>query len=101
MRSAGDDPHGAGKLDFNTPHARRLGADDFKRLGTVRAARECHTRGGCEHHPERWPPVFDQGDVDGEFAIPLQELLGAIERVDDEKAVAEYWNVPGSRAFFR
>ena len=53
--------------------------------------------------------MFDQGDVDGEVGALLDELLGAVERVDQEEARAQRrvpvasgllgddWNVGGER----
>lgn len=40
--------------------------------------------GWCGNHAEHRAAVLDQGDVDGELAVLLQEFLGSVERVDQE-----------------
>src|SRR5713226_5235110 len=37
------------------------------------------------HHTEYRPVAFDQGDVDGEFAVTLNKLLGAVQRIYQPK----------------
>jgi hypothetical protein len=47
--------------------------------------------------------VFDQGEVDAELAIALDELARAIERIDQPQAIPAAAGVPGRvfRGFFR
>src|SRR3546814_10372104 len=47
-----------------------------------------HCQGGCVHHAGGWLAVLDEGDVHRELAVAVEELLGAVERVDQPEAVA-------------
>ena len=44
--------------------------------------------------------VLDQGNIDGEVAAPLYELLGAIERINDEELTAHIGDASGGSLFF-
>ena len=45
--------------------------------------------------------VFDQGDIDGEFAIAADKFLGAVERIDQPEASArDIGNVACGNGFF-
>ena len=35
----------------------------------------------CADHSKAGPAALDQGDVDGELAIAIDELLGAVQRI--------------------
>src|SRR3546814_8536333 len=49
-----------------------------------------HCQGGCVHQAGGWLAVLDEGDVHRELAVAVEELLGAVERVDQPEAVAFY-----------
>ncbi len=37
-------------------------------------------------YSEHWSPILDESDVDGEFAVAGDELLGAVDRIDEKEA---------------
>jgi hypothetical protein len=43
------------------------------------------------HHAQHRHAIFDQGDVDGELAVALDELAGAVERIDQPQASIGAW----------
>ena len=40
------------------------------------------------YDPANRTAVLDQGDIDGEFAVLLDKLMRAVERVDEPKSAA-------------
>ena len=59
---------------------------DLDRLAGLDGHREKRARRGIDETKTR-APAFDQGDIDGEVASLLNELLGAVQRIDEEEAV--------------
>ena len=55
-------------------------------FGRVEQPRLCR----CIHHAKRWYAVLDQGDVDGKVAPAVDELFGAIQRVNDQKGLGAH-----------
>ena len=55
--------------------------------GTIRTVADKRPGlGRGDHDACDGPAVLDEGDVHGELAVFLEELLGSIERVDEEEA---------------
>ena len=48
----------------------------FPRLAILRAVHHFHHR--RVHHAQRWFAVFNQRDIDGEFAVALDKFFGAV-----------------------
>ena len=44
-------------------------------------------RGRSEHHAKARRSIHDQGDVDGVIVTAADELLGSVERIDEEEGV--------------
>ena len=72
--------------------SRRAPADDraarasgFHECDAGRAGEEAPKRRG-EHDAKRWSAVFDERDVDGEFAIAPDKLFRAVQRIDEPEA---------------
>ena len=57
-------------------------------------------QGRRQHHAQHRQAVFDQCDVDGELAIALDELLGAVQRVHQPEAVTHLGRVAGGHGLF-
>ncbi len=66
----------------------------------VRRKFDLHRLARCDGHrkqrarrridePKSRAAVLDQGDIDGEIAPLLDELLGAVERIDEEEAIGQ------------
>ena len=56
--------------------------------------------GGGEHHPENRLAIHDQSNIDGKFAIALDELLGTIQGIDQPKRpLPDIGNMPRRYAF--
>ena len=94
VRAAGGDAQRRGR---RRAHAHRHVA--LRRRGGMRRAprapmpqRASHRR---VHHAEHRHAVLDQGDVDGELAVALDEFAGAVERVDQPVADATAGAFPG------
>ena len=45
---------------------------------------------GRVDHPQYGPPALNERDIHCEFAITLDKLLGAVERVDEPEASSRY-----------
>ena len=56
---------------------------------------------GCIHHAERRRVSTDERDVDGEIPAPMDELLGAVEGIDQEELLAHPRNGAGGGRLFR
>ena len=67
---------------MDPPALARLFEEGADACGTEEEAPE---RGG-EYHAEHRLAVFDQRDVDGEFAVAVNELTRTVERVDEPEA---------------
>ena len=54
------------------------------------------------YDPANRTAVLDQGDIDGEFAVLLDKLMRAVERVDEPKsAAADIRRMTGGEGLFR
>src|SRR5690606_27415933 len=84
VRAAGDHGEAGGwrPSAVDPPALARLFEEGADACGTEEEAPE---RGG-EYHAEHRLAVFDQRDVDGEFAVAVNELTRTVERVDEPEA---------------
>ena len=63
----------------------------------------------CEHAPCGWridhaesgPAVLDQGDVDGKIRVASDERFGPVQRIDQEKRIADFRHLAGSCCLLR
>src|SRR6185437_6197330 len=80
----GADVNGRGRTGFFLPGAGMFleGAEAVG--GVIESGEVGGGRGG--DYAENGAGAFDEGDVDGEFAVALQEFLCAIEGVDEPEA---------------
>ena len=76
------------RLAFSEPSVGRPSVISSDRSGGagIFAFRHPHKQlllGRYEHHPHRRDAFLDQGDVNGEFPIALDELFGSVNGVND------------------
>jgi hypothetical protein len=86
-------------VGIGTDRATVVAVVDFERALSIADISDAGS--GGENNSGDRPAVFDKGDVDSELAVPLEELLGSVERIDAEEAIPERWNMACSDTFFR
>ncbi len=55
---------------------------------------------GCVDQPKNRLFGVHKGDIDGKLAVLLEELLGAVERIDEEEAVLDIGDIAGGERLF-
>ncbi|MNT85650.1 hypothetical protein D3C72_2258370 [compost metagenome] len=59
-----------------------------------------HFQHGCVNHAHHRFAFFNQGNIDRELAVALDELFCTIERIDQPEALPVLAHVPALRVFF-
>ena len=105
MRAAGDDDRTIGcrhaRLEGVPGKSLDIGLRLQMRLerAAPRLATEKAAQGRCQDDAGYRRSLVDQGDIDGEFAIAAEELLGAVERVNEIETLAGLRNEAGGGRF--
>src|SRR5262245_54225711 len=91
--------HSVSRWEANTDWLRRTdlqrevvrGCKFERAIGAVADERPRFSR--SNHDPGNRPAVLDQTDVHRELSVPLKELLGPVEGIDQEETVSRRWNM--------